>query len=205
MSITSQPCEFCGAKLPPISDHLNIEKPMTPHERARAAIGDDFRNQTYTELIESVTAAIQAATKDIETLFAQQAQRADGAESRTEQATAQLMEATRRALAAIAREAALRRALVDLTSTAETVYHWHDWGKDNEGMVVSSKSVHTLWSATESARAALALSPGEALERVRREAQAEVWEQIAEKSNGYPRAIREDADGRAAELRKKGE
>ena len=32
---------------------------MTARERARCAVGDDFRNGTYTEIIEAVTAAIE--------------------------------------------------------------------------------------------------------------------------------------------------
>lgn len=34
-----------------------------------------------------------------------------------------------------------------LRAVAGKIHHWHDWGKDNEGMVVSSSSVHELWDA----------------------------------------------------------
>ncbi len=32
-------------------------------------------------------------------------------------------------------------------AAARYIHHWHDWGRDNEGMVVSSSHVHALWDA----------------------------------------------------------
>ncbi len=52
-------------------------------------------------------------------------------------------------------EAILRAALGSLSTqpemtvieAARCIHHWHDWGKDNEGMVVSSEHVRKLWEA----------------------------------------------------------
>lgn len=35
---------------------------------------------------------------------------------------------------------------------ASKVHHWHDWGKDNEGMVVSADSVRDLWESLDAFR-----------------------------------------------------
>ena len=44
----------------------------------------------------------------------------------------------------------LRARLLPLLEAAEGIKHWHDWGKDNEGMVVSAEHVHKLWKELSS-------------------------------------------------------
>ena len=40
-------------------------------------------------------------------------------------------------------------AFIELFDKAACIQHWHDSGKNNEGMVVSSKKVHQLWEVLE--------------------------------------------------------
>jgi hypothetical protein len=83
--------------------------------------------------------------------------------------------------ALLASVATLREALGKHIMAADCIQHWHDTGRENEGMIVSSRAVRLLWQATKDARAALA-NPAtvEALERVRREAKIEVLTQFAD-------------------------
>lgn len=37
----------------------------------------------------------------------------------------------------------------ELLDAAKKIKHWHDWGRDNEGMVVSSEAVRELWAARD--------------------------------------------------------
>ncbi len=61
----------------------------------------------------------------------------------------------------------LRGALECLITAAECIRHWHDTGKDNEGMIVSSEKVRELWVETEKARAISARTPAQSLARVK--------------------------------------
>ncbi len=40
-----------------------------------------------------------------------------------------------------------------LLEASHKIKHWHDWGKENEGMVVSSESVRELWKTKNKAEA----------------------------------------------------
>jgi len=41
----------------------------------------------------------------------------------------------------------------------QKLHHWHDWGKDNEGMVVSSESVWAIWKARDACAELLGEKP----------------------------------------------
>ena len=43
----------------------------------------------------------------------------------------------------------IESAFIDLFDKASCIQHWHDTGKNNEGMVVSSEKVHQLWEMLE--------------------------------------------------------
>ena len=43
-----------------------------------------------------------------------------------------------------------------LLAAARCIRHWHDTGRDNEGMIVSSKHVRELWTARDAFEKALA-------------------------------------------------
>lgn len=45
---------------------------------------------------------------------------------------------------------------------ARCIHHWHDWGKDNEGMVVSAEHVRKLWDALAKYDKLAALVPANA-------------------------------------------
>ena len=62
----------------------------------------------------------------------------------------------KRAQRAEARAAALEARLRDHIAAAERIRHWHDTGRNNEGMIVSAAMVRALWSATDQARQTLA-------------------------------------------------
>jgi hypothetical protein len=64
---------------------------------------------------------------------------------------------------AIDRQADLAASLRDvqenmheLIKVAKCIHHWHDWGKNNEGMVVDSDQVLKLWNQTAKAEKSLA-------------------------------------------------
>ena len=54
-----------------------------------------------------------------------------------------------------------------LIEAAKKIKHWHDWGKDNEGMVVSSESVFELWKARDALTAILPAPPSAGTEQER--------------------------------------
>ena len=43
----------------------------------------------------------------------------------------------------------IKNAFIELFDKANCIQHWHDTGKNNEGMVVSSEKVHQLWEVLE--------------------------------------------------------
>ena len=43
----------------------------------------------------------------------------------------------------------LQSAFIDVFDKASSIQHWHNTGKNDEGMVVSSKDVHELWDVLE--------------------------------------------------------
>jgi hypothetical protein len=43
-----------------------------------------------------------------------------------------------------------------LLSAVKHIHHWHDWGKNNEGMVVGSEHVRNLWQAASDLEQAVA-------------------------------------------------
>ncbi len=51
---------------------------------------------------------------------------------------------------------ALVRAMAAEHAAAECIRHWHDSGRNDEGMVVSSEHVRLLWEASEKTQAAIA-------------------------------------------------
>lgn len=77
-----------------------------------------------------------------------------------------------RAEASESTAAGLRLALEGLIAAAECIRHWHDTGKDGEGMIVSNAKVHELWAETAKAHTALAASPDEHARRIKAEARA---------------------------------
>lgn len=50
---------------------------------------------------------------------------------------------------------ALDKALVGLIEAADCIRHWHDTGRENEGMIVSNKHVRLLWDEIVKARMVL--------------------------------------------------
>lgn len=47
----------------------------------------------------------------------------------------------------LARERKSRKQAEDVIAKARCIRHWHDWGRNDEGMVVSAPHVHELWES----------------------------------------------------------
>lgn len=43
----------------------------------------------------------------------------------------------------------IESAFIEIFDKSACIQHWHDWGKQDEGMVVSSKQVRELWEVLE--------------------------------------------------------
>lgn len=199
-----QPCESCGATVPPNSDHECEMMPampenLTPRERAEQIV-----NQLYVQLaqwrksllIADITTALQAQSN------------ADEMRHREKQGALRtlLAEQAKRADAALAREAALRRALEEIQGL--------DQSYDREG----DYSHGLAYGHSEAAEIALAAlsAPSPGLEQVRREAQSDWHAAEAKFLDSAPRfagivEMREFISdrmrfhhNRAAELRKEG-
>jgi hypothetical protein len=46
----------------------------------------------------------------------------------------------------------IESAFIEIFDKADCIKHWHNRGKNDEGMVVSSKSVYELWEVLEKYR-----------------------------------------------------
>jgi hypothetical protein len=46
----------------------------------------------------------------------------------------------------------IESAFIEVFDKAACIQHWHNTGKDDEGMVVSSEKVHELWEVLEKYR-----------------------------------------------------
>lgn len=66
-----------------------------------------------------------------------------------------------RALELARSQAELLRSVREVIEASRCIRHWHDSGRDNEGMVVSSKHVRLLWTALENYDSALSEAPTE--------------------------------------------
>lgn len=63
--------------------------------------------------------------------------RKEGKAGHTQEIKIQLIEELSRA----------EETIAELVKAGNCIKHWHDWGKNNEGMVVSSEHVRLLWAA----------------------------------------------------------
>ena len=68
-------------------------------------------------------------------------------------------------LTSVPQAAPAQPQITALIEAAKKIKHWHDWGKDNEGMVVSSESVFELWKARDALTAILPAPPSAGTEQ----------------------------------------